>query len=48
MRRISAGLIGLALLVPALAMAQTPQVRPDQQTFREIYKELGSGLITTR
>ena len=40
MRRILAGLIGLALLVPALAMAQTPQVRPDQQTFREIYKEL--------
>ena len=40
MRGFAAGLIGLALLAPGLAAAQTPALRPDQQTFRAIYKEL--------
>ncbi len=37
MRDLAAGLVGLALVVPGMAAAQA---RPDQQAFREIYKEL--------
>ena len=37
MRTAAAGLIGLALALPGLAMAQA---RPDQQAFRAIYQEL--------
>lgn len=38
MRRIAAGLVGLALMAPAAAQAQA--LRPDQAAFREIYEEL--------
>ena len=37
MRDLAAGLVSLALVVPGMAAAQA---RPDQQAFREIYKEL--------
>jgi len=38
MRRVLAGLMGLAMAAPGLAQAQA--LRPDQEAFRAIYKEL--------
>lgn len=38
MRKVAAGLIGLALVSPGAAQAQA--LRPDQAAFREIYEEL--------
>lgn len=40
MRGFGAGLFGLAMLVPGLALAQAAPPRPDQVAFRAIYKEL--------
>lgn len=41
MRKLAAGLLGLSLMAGGVAHAQgAPALRPDQQAFREIYKEL--------
>jgi acetylornithine deacetylase/succinyl-diaminopimelate desuccinylase-like protein len=40
MRRVAAGMAGLALLAPGMACAQDQTLRPDQQAFRALYKEL--------
>jgi len=40
MRRVAAVMAGLALLAPGMACAQDQTLRPDQQAFRALYKEL--------
>jgi acetylornithine deacetylase/succinyl-diaminopimelate desuccinylase-like protein len=40
MRGFKAGLVGLLMLAPGAASAQDAPVRPDQEAFRAIYKEL--------
>jgi acetylornithine deacetylase/succinyl-diaminopimelate desuccinylase-like protein len=40
MRRLVAAVLGLVLIAGGTASAETPQLRPDQARFREIFREL--------